>query len=157
MTPDPGPSVDLRRPRVIGAAGMAAFSLAAAMAWRAGDGVVALLFLLFALLALYLLLGSGQVMADGHAVTVRSALGRYRLAWADVRRVEGSAYGTLVLHAGAARLVVPPPLLWSGPHKQALRALIAAQLSQRALVVRRTLAADYQTHRNVRIDEPGSD
>lgn len=144
-------SADLRYPRIVGAAAIALFSIASLLSWRAGEGVVSMLFLLFVALGLYLMLGSGQIAADQDTVSVDSLLGRHELAWDRVRRLEGSGYGTLVLHADDARLVVPPPMLWSGPEKDALRALIARQLRERALVVRRSATADYRVHHNVRV------
>ncbi|MEJ7746100.1 MAG: hypothetical protein WKF61_04975 [Luteimonas sp.] len=151
MTGFDRPSVELTPVRMIGALGLAAFSIAALMSWRNGDDAVACLFAAFAMLALYLLMSAGQIAADSSVVTVSSVLGQYALAWQNVRRVETSAYGTLVLHADDARLVLPPPLLWSGPHKPALRALIAEQLRQGSLIIERRWTADYATHKNVRI------
>lgn len=144
-------NADLRYPRIIGAAAMMLFSIASLLSWRAGEDVVSGLFLIFVALGCYLVLGSGHVAADADAIAVHSLLGRHELAWDRVRQVEGSGYGTLVLHADGARLVVPPPMLWSGPDKQALRALIAQQLRGRALVVQRSRSADYRVHRNVRV------
>lgn len=148
---------DLLYPRIIGASAMALFSIASLLSWRAGEGGVSMLFLVFVALSLYLVLGSGHVTADDGTVSVYSLLGRHALAWDRVRRVEGSGYGTLVLHADDARLVVPPPMLWSGPGKVALRALITRQLKERALVVQRSLSADYRVHRNVRVKQARSD
>ncbi|MCY7353485.1 MAG: hypothetical protein LH470_00055 [Lysobacter sp.] len=150
------PTANLIGVQVIGALGMAILSIAAVMSWRAGDGAVALLFLALAVLAFYLVLGSGQVAADSSVVTVSSVLGHYQLAWQDVHKVEASAHGTLVLHGQDARLVVPPPLFWSGPHKQALRAQLATQFRERSLIVQRSWTADFTTHKNVRIKRAGS-
>lgn len=144
-------SADLRYPRIIGAAAMGLFSFASLLSWRAGEGLAAMMFLVFVALGLWLALGSGHVAADGDAVSVNGLLGRYELAWERVRKVEGSGYGTLVLHADDARLVVPPPMLWSGPEKQALRALIARQLRERALTVRHSRFADCRIHKHVRV------
>ncbi len=136
---------------------MALFSMASLLSWRAGEGVVSMLFLVFVALGLYLVLGSGHIAADDGTMSVDSLLGRHALAWDRVRRVEGSGYGTLVLHADDARLVVPPPMLWSGPDKAALRALIARRLRERALVVRHSRTADYRVHHNVRVERTRSD
>ena len=151
-------TADLRLPRILGAAAMALFAVAALWSWRAGDGVVSMLFLGFSALAVVLVAGSGHVAADGDTVSVHGLLGRHELAWDHVRRVDGSGHGTLVLHADDARLVVPPPMLWSGPDKAALRALVMHQLRQRALVVQHSRTADYRLHRNVRVKRarPGS-
>ena len=144
-------SADLRYQRIIGAAAMALFSIASLLSWHAGEGVVSMFFLVFVALGLYLVLGSGHVAADDDTVSVHTLLGRHELAWDRVRRVESSGYGTLVLHADDARLVVPPPMLWSGPDKAALCALITRQLRERARVVQRSRTADYRLHRNVRV------
>lgn len=144
-------TVDLRSPRIIGATAMVFFLLASLLSWRAGEGVVTMLFLVFVALGFFLMVGSGHVAADDDAISVNGLLGRYELAWDRVRKVEDSGYGTLVLHADGAQLVLPPPMLWSGPDKQALRALIARQLRNRALTVRRSRSADYRVHRNVRV------
>lgn len=148
---------DLRYPRIMGALAMLLFSTASLLSWRAGEGVVSVLFLVFVALGLYLLLGSGQVAADDDTIFVHSLLGRHEIAWDRVRRVEGSGYGTLVLHADDARLVVPPPMLWSGSDKAALRALIVRRLRELALVVQRSRTADYRLHRNVRVKKTRPD
>ncbi len=150
-------NADLRYARIIGVTAIALFSVASLLSWRAGEGVVSMLFLVFVALGLYLVLGSGHVAADDDTISVHSLLGRHELAWDRVRRVEASGYGTLVLHANEARLVVPPPMLWSGPEKVALRALITRQLKERALVVQRSRSADYRVHRNVRVKRTRSD
>ncbi len=142
---------DLRYPRIIGALAILFFSFAALLAWRAGESVVSMLFLIFGALGLWLVLGSGHVAADEDVVAVGSLLGRHELAWGRVRKVETSGYGTLVLHADDARLVVPPPMMWSGPEKQALRALIVRQLRERSLAMRYSRTADYRIHKNVRV------
>lgn len=147
-------TVDLRYSRIIGATAMVFFLLASLLSWRAGEGVVSMLFLVFVALGCYLALGSGHVAADDHAISVSGLLGRYELAWERVHKVEDSGYGTLVLHAADARLVVPPPMLWSGPDKQALRSFITRQLRNRALSVQRSRSADYRIHRNVRVKRP---
>ncbi len=142
---------DLLYARIFGAAAVALFTLASWLSWRAGEGVASIVFLVFAALGLYLMLGSGHVAADDGMISIDSLLGRHELAWQRVHEVEGSGYGTLVLHAGQARLVVPPPMLWSGPGKQALRALVVRQLRDRGLTVRRSHMADYRRHRHVRV------
>lgn len=155
MTEPPGHRIraDLRYPRIIGAFAIALFSIAARMSWRAGEGGVVVVFLIFVALGLYLVLGSGHVAADDNVVSVHSLLGRYEIAWRRVRSVDTSGYGTLVLHAEDARLVVPPPMLWSGPGKQALRALIMRQLRERSLSVHYSRMADCRIHKNVRVTD----
>lgn len=157
MTDNDRPRATLASVRLIGALAVAAFLFAAVMAGRAGDGAVALMYLFFAALGCYAVLGAGQVAADCNVVTVSNLLGEYELAWQRVRRVESSAYGTLVLHADDARLVLPPPLLWSGPRKHELNAMIIAQLRERSLVVTRSWAADYRTSKNVRVGRARAD
>jgi len=144
-------TVDLRFPRIIGATAMVLFLLASLLATRAGEGVVSMLFLVFVALGFYLMVGSGHVAADDDAISVNGLLAQYELAWKRVRKVETSGYGTLVLHADDARLVVPPPMLWSGHDKAALRALVARQLREHALVARYSRTADYRMHDNVRV------
>ncbi|MEO6366324.1 MAG: hypothetical protein ABIO38_09810 [Luteimonas sp.] len=151
MSSTPRITVDLRYPRIIGATAMLLFLLASLLSWRAHDSLVSVLFLVFVALGFHLMVGSGHVAADDEAISVHGLLARYELAWERVRRVDASGYGTLVLHADDARLVLPAPMLWSGPGKPALRALVARQLRDRALTVRRALGADYRVHRNVRV------
>ncbi len=127
------------------------FLSAAVMAWLDGAFIPALIFLAFVALGIYMLLSAAYIVLNSRIVSVHSALGTYQIRWDEVRWVEASASGTLVLHGDAKRLALPPAAVWSGADKPALFSALHEEFNRRGLKLVPSATADYKMNKNVKI------
>ena len=109
------------------------------------------IFVLFFLLSAGLFAAAGTFSFEEDAVWYRSGYGRFRMEWADVRRVEFSPMGTLVLHGSDSRFVIFPAAYWSGPHKHQAADAVARAIGRAGLVPTLSRIADYRFFRNTRL------
>jgi hypothetical protein len=132
--------------------GIAFFAFCAVASWQAGQGSVTPLFLIFVLMGIALLLFTGPVEMDGHAITCRTPLGRHQLRWDEVERVEMDEAGqALVFHAGRKQLAVIGPAYWLGKHKKALSGLLEVELNRRQLPLEYNPRAVFALSRHTRV------
>lgn len=127
--------VKLTLVKVLAWIGIIFFFFCAVMAWRAGEGEVSLLFMLFAVLSgAYLLLFSGTVEVDAQTVTCRTPLAQYQIKWDEVSHIETDKQGgSLVLCGENKILAVLGPMFWSGKDKMEMLMFIGAQLEKRGI------------------------
>lgn len=109
------------------------------------------IFLAFALLGLYLILGAGQFMLDEAGIVHQCHLGTFRILWQDVRRVEMGTQGTLVFYGDQQRFILAPAEYWSGEDKFTAYTFLVQKLKALGLQPFPCRSADYKSHKNVRI------
>ncbi len=98
-----------------------------------------------------LLASAGTFAFSEEHVSYQSAFGRFRMNWADVRAIESSPMGTLVLHGNDQRFVIFPATYWSGPQKREAAAFLAGMIARSGHVPTLSRIADYRLFRNVRV------
>jgi len=147
----PAPVVGLRFYTVIGSIGMIFFGGASIGAFLALQYPPIAIFVLFFLMSAGMLMAAGTYSFEEGAVVYSSRFGRFRMEWADVRRVEFSPMGTLVLHGTDSRFVVFPAAYWSGSHKQQAADALARAISGTGLAPTPSRIADYRLFKNTRL------
>ncbi len=140
----------------LGALGAIELGSFAALAWRGGAAGPALLLGAFAAMGLALMICAGRIVADALGVTARSPLGRWSIAWDDVREVRYDARMTQIVLRGEGRqLALWGPYVWSGPHRLLLAAHLGAQVARRAIPARESPSATFAFSRGTRARRSG--
>jgi hypothetical protein len=111
-------------------------------------------FFVFVLIGVLTIATRGSILISDIGVEQRSAFGRYRIAWSDVRRVEVGNAGTIVLRGQNQRFALMPPGYWSGSQKPGAVALLQEELKALEATIYRTNVGDYKIHKNVRVLGP---
>lgn len=120
--------------------------------WNAGAYNASLLFLVFAGLGVYLILGSGSMHLDSDYITYHLPLRSYQIKWNEVRHIEIDAGGGNMVFAGDdKRLAVIGPAFWSGKDKIYLHKYMNEQLDKYNLEVRVTAKAMFRLSKNTRL------
>lgn len=128
------------------------FLFCAVMAWRAGQGYVSPLFLLFVFLGLFLLFMASSIKSTPEYISVLSPFSEYRIYWDEIEWVEEGNQGTLVVHGkGEKRLVIPSSKYWSGPQKYNMFEFMNSQLENLEIAIISSTSADYKVHKNVKV------
>ena len=128
------------------------FLFCAVMAWRADQGYVSPLFLLFACLGFFLLFMASSIKATSEYISVLSPFAEYRIFWDEVEWVEEGNQGTLVIHGkGEKRLVLPSPAYWSGPQKSEMFEFMDSKYEDLEITEVSSTSADYKVHKNVKV------
>ena len=128
------------------------FLFGAVMAWRADQGYVSPLFLLFACLGVFLLFMASSIKATSEYISVLSPFAEYRIYWDEVEWVEEGNQGTLVIHGkGEKRLVLPSPTYWSGPQKSEMFEFMDSKYEDLEITEVSSTSADYKVHKNVKV------
>ena len=128
------------------------FLFCAVMAWRADQGYVSPLFLLFACLGFFLLFMASSIKATSEYISVLSPFAEYRIYWDEVEWVEEGNQGTLVIHGkDEKRLVLPSPAYWSGPQKSEMFEFMDSKYEDLEITEVSSTSADYKMHKNVKI------
>jgi hypothetical protein len=137
--------------RAVGWVVVVVFSLATVgAAFRHQYGAAAFLFA-FVLVGLLVNATGGMIFISDTNIEHRSRFGRYRIAWADVQRVEIGNAGTIVLHGQNQRFALMPPGYWSGAQKPEAVAMLQEKLKALEATIYRTSVGDYKIHKNVRV------
>jgi hypothetical protein len=135
--------------------GVVFFSFFALLSWQSGQIGSALCLMAFVLFnAIFLLLTNQYLVMDLEGVSDLSILGHYRIRWDEVTHIQTDPAGTgLVFHGGRKRVVVSGPAYWSGPDKERMYQLLAAEIRTRNIEVRldRWLAFKIIFSRNARV------
>jgi hypothetical protein len=116
---------------------------------RAGQGGAAIVFLPMGALSALLLLLAGTAEMDEGGISYHSKLGRWRMAWDEIQRVESDGQ-TLLLCGVDKRLPFAPSLL-AGPQKAAFMEYLVGQLERRGIRVIPSRSASYKLPRNTRV------
>lgn len=115
--------------------GIILFFICAVMAWRAGEGEVTPLFMLFvALFGAYLLFFSGTVEMDAKTITCQTPLAQYQIKWDEVLSVEVDAQGGSLVFCGENKILVAlGPMFWSGKDKPEMLKFVGVQIEKRGI------------------------
>ncbi|MBW2037948.1 MAG: hypothetical protein JRI41_10850 [Deltaproteobacteria bacterium] len=124
--------------RVVGWGGIVFFlSLAVLFSWGTGIGFYSFFFLGMSMLGVALLLLDGSVEMDSHAVTYATPLGRYKMRWEEIQRIEYDLYQSwLVFYGGHKRLALWGPGYWLGEDRARMYEFLIAQIQQRDIEMR---------------------
>ena len=138
--------------RVIAWICIAFFLFCAVMSWRAGQGDVSPVFLLFVTLGIYLLVSVGTVEITPAFVTYKTLWATYAISWDEVERIEIDAQrGALALLGDNKRVVTIGPAYWSGKDKHQLLALFKATIEKRNIPVVSTQAVLFKLSKNTKV------
>ena len=119
---------------------------------NAGAYGASLIFLLFAALGVYLILGSGSMHLDADFITYHLPLRSYQIKWNEVRYIEIDAGGGNMVFAGdGKRLAVVGPAFWSGKDKIYLHKYMNEQMDKYGIDVRVTAKAMFRLSKNTRL------
>ena len=125
------------------------FGTFAFFAWRAGQPGASATFAVFIVLGVLMLLTMGWLEVDETGLTYRNRLGRYRIRWEEIQRVESDGQ-TLVLCGPDKHLPFAPGALGS-EHKEEFVAYVMSRLDARAVPLVESRSASYRLPRNTRI------
>ena len=148
--------------QVIGLVGVVVFggaSLGAFLDHQYGPSV---LFVVFAVLGIYVILAVGRYTLDEVGITHRNFLGTYRMLWGEIRKIEigrggyGTEYsaGALLLSGDNKQFSVAQPSAWSGPQKTEALALLSKKIAESGVTPVQSIMAAYKRHRNVKVSRP---
>jgi hypothetical protein len=118
--------------------GVVFFSFFALLSWQSGQVGSALCLMVFVLFnAIFLLLTNQYLLMDLEGVSDLSILGHFRIRWDEVTHIQTDPAGTgLVFHGRQKRVVVSGPAYWSGPDKERMYQLLAAEIRTRNIDVK---------------------
>jgi hypothetical protein len=135
--------------------GVVFFSSFALLSWQSGQIGSALCLLVFVILNFaFLLLTNQYLVMDLEGVSDLSILGHYRINWDEVTHIQTDPAGTgLIFHGSQKRVVVSGPAYWSGPDKEKMYQLLAAEIRTRNIEVKldRWLSFKVIFSRNARV------
>jgi hypothetical protein len=106
------------------------FTIAAGIAQQY---IVVVLCAFFILLGASLILVPGYFLFDEESVTWKNIFIVRRIYWREMKRIEFSSDGRLILRGDNNRLTVFPPSMWSGPDKEAAYALLQKKIAESGL------------------------
>jgi hypothetical protein len=102
-------------------------------------------------LGVIILMGAGKLTFDQDSIRHQCAFGNFRMHWCDVKKIERSAAGTLILIGDKCRFIIAPPNYWSGPERLEAFTLLDQKIQALGLVPIPSRTADYKWHKNVRV------
>jgi hypothetical protein len=125
------------------------FGSFACFAWRAGQPVASATFAVFIVLGLLMLLTTGWLEVDDGGLVYRNRLGRHRIGWEEIQRVESDGQ-TMVLCGPDKHLPFAPGALGS-EQKAEFMAYVMSRLDARAVPMVESRTASYRLPRNTRV------
>jgi hypothetical protein len=133
--------------------GIILFSFCAVMAWRAGEGEVSPLFILFvALGGAFLLFFSGTVEMDAETIICRTPLAQYQIKWDEVSHIEIDTQGSNLVFCGEDKILVAlGPLFWSGKDKMEMLSLVNAQVEKHGIGIPQTEKPVFRLSKNTKV------
>lgn len=139
--------------KVLAWIGIILFFFFAVLAWRAGEGEVSLLFMLFiALGGAYLLYFSGTIEMDAQTITCRTPLAQYQIKWNEVSHIEIDTQGSSVVFCGENKILIAlGPMFWSGKDKMEMLRLVGAQVEKRGIETPQTGKQVFRVSKNTKV------
>lgn len=119
--------------RIMGWLGLILFWGLAIMTWQSGERGMALLFVAFTPLSVYLILIYGRTQIDTSHITRITPLATYQIRWDEINRVEFYGSQTIVLQNNNKRLVIPGALSMAATNREEALAYIQAQILGRSI------------------------
>ena len=123
---------------------------------------VSVLFVVFAVLGIYIILAVGRYTLDEVGITHRNFFGTYRMLWGEIRKIEigrsgieaTDSAGALLLLGDNKQFSVAQPSAWSGPQKTKALALLSKKIAESGVTPVETYWAAFKGHRNVKVSRP---
>ena len=144
--------VEMRAYRLVGLAGLVFCFFSALAATIFGQYWTALGFAGFAIIGLYIVLGSGSFDFDSDCITHSSWFGKWKIRWDEIDLAEfGEMDGTLVLIGNNKRFVLSPPGWWYGSGKDEALRFVMSQIEAKKLKPQPSRTAAYKTMKNTRV------
>jgi len=145
-------SVNHRWLRGLGVAGTVIFLCIAIFFFYTHQSTDAECFLILVVLSLIPFLVYGTTEMDEQTITSQSLIGRYRIKWSEVKRIEmDDTEGGIVFKGDNKQLVIPGRFFWSGLDKAQMSDLFDQQVKARKLDVKRNFLAAYVFSKNTRV------
>jgi len=123
---------------------------------------VSVLFVVFAVMGIYVILAVGRYTLDEVGITNRNFFGTYRMLWGEIRKIEIGRSGAEATYSAGALLLlgdnkqfsVAQPSAWSGPQKTEALALLSKKIAESGVTPVETYWAAFKSHRNVKVSWP---
>jgi len=123
---------------------------------------VSVLFVVFAVMGIYVILAVGRYTLDEVGITNRNFFGTYRMLWGEIRKIEIGRSGAEATYSAGALLLlgdnkqfsVAQPSAWSGPQKTEALALLSKKIAESGVTPVETTMAAFKSHRNVKVSWP---
>lgn len=138
----------------VGWVGMILFLGAAFFSWHEVNGaqVSAIIFLLFGLLAAYLITANATLKVDTHCIEASSRYGKSRILWDEVQKVTLDNFGdVLVFHGPDKRLVFAGPTIWRKKGRAEMLNFLETQREKRDIPFEDRPRSNMKVSRNVRV------
>ncbi len=100
--------------KIIGAVCALFFAGCAVGAFLARQYPPIAIFAFFILMGLYMIASAGSFEISESFITHRNLFGAYRMAWAEVQKIEFGTQGSIILHGERKRFALTPPSLLVG-------------------------------------------
>ena len=139
--------------KIIGAVCALFFAGCAVGAFLARQYPPIAIFAFFIFMGLYMITSAGSSEISERFITHRNLFGTFRMAWAEVRKIEFGTQGSIILHGENKRFALAPAAYWSGKQKPEAFDLLRKTIDQLGIVSYPSNTADYKIHKNVRLRE----
>ena len=139
--------------KIIGAVCALFFAGCAVGAFLARQYPPIAIFAFFIFMGLYMITSAGSFEISERFITHRNLFGTFRMAWAEVRKIEFGTQGSIILHGENKRFALAPAAYWSGKQKPEAFDLLRKTIDQLGIVIYPSNTADYKIHKNVRLRE----
>ena len=143
--------VSLLRLKILGLGGIVFFGGCSVGAYLAGQYGPIWVFMLFVLMAIFVLIYSGELHFDEEVVLQKAIAGTFCIRWDEVKTIEYSPLGTFVLYGDHKRFVIPSTSFWSGQYKEMAFQLFLKKIEKAGITPKLSSSAEYKIHKNVRI------
>ena len=127
------------------------FTFAAIGSYLSGQVIVAVSFLFVLALFVLLVMDTGQITIDADAISESTPLGRHRIEWREVAKVEiDEEHHGIVFEGNDKRLVILGPHYWGLKKRDELFRLLIQQIEQRELPIERTALPSWKSSKNTK-------
>ena len=137
--------------KIIGVVGTLFFAGCAVGAMLARQYPPSAIFAFFFCMSAYMIVSAGDFEISERDITHRTLFSTFRMAWAQVKKIELGTQGSIILHGENRRFVLAPPAFWSGKQKHEALGFLRKTIEQLGVESYSSYAADYKTHKNVRV------
>lgn len=135
--------------KIVGWTCIALFTLGSIMAARASAFGVALFFLLFVGLGIYILLGSGSMTVNAKEIRYNLPLASYKIEWREIKHVEvDRQFSSFVFVGENKRLAVNGVTSWTRKNGQKMLEFLLEQMRQNSIEFKQTEWAMVRTSKN---------
>lgn len=138
--------------QMAGWTGLAFWIITSLEAWAQGQWGVLAMMALPGLLSVSFIVRWGITEINPDGIRRRTLFGAWEMRWEDMRWLELDVTGTTLVFGGEdSQIVISGPVLWAGPDRADMLAMIHAQSEARRLPLRKSLWAVLKFSKNTRI------